>query len=122
MPSHPDIKHPDTTDAMTPTSIMEYLSPLPQSEPLSVAAQRLSLRRRLQPQLQQLCTDFFHEVDDFLFASGPQGQFADDCVYLKAMRELRAKQRLFEETLQRAWFRACSQATPGPRQQVMGGG
>ncbi len=91
---------------MTPTSIMENLSSLPQSEPLSVAALRLSLRRSLQPQLQQLCTDFFDEVDDFLFASGPQGQFADDCVYLKAMRELRAKQRLFEETLQRAWFRS----------------
>jgi len=91
---------------MTPTSIMENLSSLPQSEPLSVAALRLSLRRSLQPQLQQLCTDFFDEVDDFLFASGPQGQFAGDCVYLKAMRELRAKQRLFEETLQRVWFRS----------------
>ena len=116
MPSHSDTTHPDTTDldttdpdttdAMIPTSIMENLSSLPQSEPLSVAALRLSLRRSLQPQLQQLCTDFFDEVDDFLFASGPQGQFADDCVYLKAMRELRAKQRLFEETLQRAWFRS----------------
>ncbi len=111
MPSHPDTTHPDTTDpdttdAMTPTSIMENLSSLPQSEPPSVAALRLSLRRSLQSQLQQLCTDFFDEVDDFLFASGPQGQFADDCVYMKAMRELRAKQRLFEETLQRAWFRS----------------
>ena len=91
---------------MTPTSIMENLSSLPQSAPQSVAAVRLSLRRSLRSQLRQLCIDFFDEVDDFLFASGRQGQFADDCVYLKAMRELRAKQKLFEETLQRAWFQS----------------
>ena len=112
MPFHPDTIHPDTThpdtteDAMTPTSIMQNHSSLSQSEPLSVAALRLSLRRALQPRLQQLCSDFFDEVDDFLFASGRQGQFAEDCIYLQAMRELRAKQGLFEETLVRAWSRS----------------
>ena len=105
--THPDTTHPDTAeDAMTPTSIMQNHSSLSQSEPLSVAALRLSLRRALQPRLQQLCSDFFDEVDDFLFASGRQGQFAEDCIYLQAMRELRAKQRLFEETLFRAWSRS----------------
>lgn len=113
MPCHPNTTHPDTTDAMTPTSIMENHSLLSQSVPLPVAAVRLSLRRSLQPQLQQLCTDFFDEVDDFLFAGGRQGQFAYDCIYLKAMRELRAKQRLFEEALLRDWSQSLKSGGSG---------
>lgn len=108
---------------MTPTSIVENLSSLPKSEPLSVAAVRMALQRSLLSKLQQLCIDFFDEVDDFLFASGRQGQFTDDCVYLKSMRELRAKQGLFEETLQRAWCLSLKSgesriplAEDGPRQ------
>ena len=58
---------------------------------------RWSIRQRLRKQLSQLSSDFFDGVDDHLFASGQQGQFADDSGYLKAMRELRAKQSLFEE-------------------------
>ena len=91
---------------MTPTSIMENLSSLSQSAPPSVAAVRLSLRRSLRSQFRQMCIAFFDAVDECSFACGRQGKFADDCVYLKAMRELRAKQKLFEETLQRAWFQS----------------
>ena len=84
---------------MTPGSINKNDSSTSAVEPMPVEKLRRSLRRRLHTQLQQLCTDFFDEVDDFLFASGRQGQFADDCVYLKSMRELRSRQKLFEETL-----------------------
>lgn len=58
---------------------------------------RWSLRQRLRKQLHVLSTDCFDEVDDFLFASGQKGQFADDSIYLRAMRELRARQAQFEE-------------------------
>lgn len=59
---------------------------------------RWSIRQRLRKQMLQLSHDFFDEVDDFLFSGGQQGQFAEDSVYLKSMREFRAKQGLFEET------------------------
>lgn len=59
---------------------------------------RWSIRQRLRKQMAQLTTDFFDEVDDFLFDSGKQGQLDEDCIYLNAMRELRTKQGLFEET------------------------
>ena len=58
---------------------------------------RWSLRQRSRKQMQLLCADFFDEVDDFLFSSGQHGPFADDCVYLTSMRELRTKQSLFED-------------------------
>ncbi len=58
---------------------------------------RWSMRQRLRKQMQLLCADLFDEVDDFLFSSGQRGQFADDRVYLKSMRELRTKQSLFED-------------------------
>ena len=53
---------------------------------------RWSLRQRLRKQMQVLCSDFFDETDDFLFGSGQKGQFADDSIYLNAMRELRTRQ------------------------------
>lgn len=58
---------------------------------------RWSLRQRYRKQLHLLSTDFFDEVDDFLFSSGRGGQLTNDGAYLKSMRELRAKQALFEE-------------------------
>lgn len=47
--------------------------------------------------LEKLSAEFFDAVDDFLFLSGTKGQFADDSSYLRGMREMRAKQSLFEE-------------------------
>lgn len=58
---------------------------------------RWSLRQRLRKQMQVLCSDFFDETDDFLFGSGQKGQFADDSIYLNAMRELRTRQTHFED-------------------------
>lgn len=58
---------------------------------------RWSLRQRYRKQWQLLSTDFFDEVDDFLFSSGRSGQLADTGAYLKSMREVRARQALFEE-------------------------
>ncbi len=58
---------------------------------------RWSLRQRLRKQMQLLNGDFFDAVDDFLFSGGQQGQFGQGANYLDSMRELRAKQNLFEE-------------------------
>ncbi len=63
---------------------------------------RWSVRQRLRKQLNRLVADLFDEADDFLFRSGQKGQFSDDSVYLKSMRELRAKQTLFIETFHAA--------------------
>lgn len=84
---------------MSPISIIKHHTSFSEAVPRSAARLRSSLHQSVREQLQQLCTDFFDEVDDFLFASGQQGQFTDQGVYLKSMREFRAKQRLFEETL-----------------------
>ena len=59
---------------------------------------RWALRQRLCDQLRQLSGDFLDEVDDFLFTGGQRGQFGHDGSYLKAMREVRTKRDLFEET------------------------
>lgn len=58
---------------------------------------RWSLRQRLRKQMQLLNGDFFDAVDDFLFSSGQQGQLSNGANYINSMRELRAKQNLFEE-------------------------
>ncbi len=60
---------------------------------------RWSIRQRLRKQMQLLSADLFDAADDFIFSSGQQGQFGEHCNYLTAMRELRAKQKLFEENL-----------------------
>lgn len=57
-----------------------------------------ALRQRLRKQMNQLSGCFFDEVDDFIFEAGKQGQFAEGSDYLGSMREIRAKQVLFEET------------------------
>ena len=57
-----------------------------------------ALRQRLRKQMNQLADSFFDEVDDFVFEAGKQGQFAECSDYLGAMREIRAKQVLFEQT------------------------
>lgn len=58
---------------------------------------RSAVRARSRKQMEKLCEEFFDAVDDFLFQSGTNGQFAQDSSYLKAMRELRAKQSVFVE-------------------------
>jgi len=59
---------------------------------------RWSLNQRLCEQMRLLNSNFFDEVDDFLFTGGQHGQFIQDSVCLKSMREIRAKQELFEQT------------------------
>ena len=56
-----------------------------------------ALKQRLRKQMNQLSSGFFDEVDDFVFEAGKQGQFTASSDYLNAMREIRAKQVLFEE-------------------------
>ncbi len=60
---------------------------------------RSSMAMRLRGQLQHLSTEFFDEVDDYFFAHGTQNSLGDDSDFLEAMREFRAKQRLFEDSL-----------------------
>jgi hypothetical protein len=57
-----------------------------------------ALRQRLRKQMNQLSGSFFDEVDDFVFEAGKNGQFTAGSDYLSAMREIRTKQVLFEET------------------------
>ena len=57
-----------------------------------------ALRQRLRKQMNQLSGCFFDEVGDFIFGAGKQGRLAGGSDYLGAMREIRAKQVLFEET------------------------
>ena len=60
---------------------------------------RWSIRQRLRKQMKSLSADLFEAVDDFLFSSGQQGQIGESGNYLTAMRELRTKQKAFEESL-----------------------
>ena len=65
---------------------------------------RWSILQRLRKQIVRLNGSFFDELDDFLFSNGQQGQLSEDRVYLKAMREFRAKQALFEKILLSSMF------------------
>lgn len=56
-----------------------------------------TIRECARRELEKLSAEFFDAVDDFLFLSGTNGQFVEDSTYLRAMREMRAKQSLFEE-------------------------
>lgn len=65
-------------------------------------AQR-SLEKATVEQIQVLSTNFFDEVDDFLFRSGQQGYFAANATCLKAMREFRTKKKYFEDSFSRSF-------------------
>lgn len=82
---------------MTLTSQISKLSFLQSDDPVSLEKVRWSIRQRMRKQMSQLTTDLFDAADDFLFSSGQKGQFGDGSTYLGAMRELRAKQKLFED-------------------------
>ncbi|NKB34199.1 MAG: DUF1631 family protein [Pseudomonadales bacterium] len=83
---------------MAIASDFKYVTLIESDDTVRLEKIRWSIRQRLRKQMLQLSADFFDEVDDFLFSGGQQGQFAKDSVYLKSMREIRAKQSLFEET------------------------
>ena len=83
---------------MTAASDLKRVTTIESVDTVRVEKIRWSIRQRLRKHMLQLSSDFFDELDDFLFAGGQKGQFAEDSVYLKAMREFRAKQGLFEET------------------------
>lgn len=72
-----------------------------------------ALRQRLRKQMNQLSHSFFDEVDDFVFEAGKLGQLAEGCDYLSAMREIRAKQVLFEESFLDTAYKKLERARPG---------
>ncbi len=82
---------------MAISSQISKLSFLRSNDPVILEKLRWSIRQRLRKQMSQLITDLFDAADDFLFSSGQKGQFGDGNTYLGAMRELRAKQKLFED-------------------------
>ncbi len=65
---------------------------------------RLSILQRQRKQMARLSSNFFDELDDFLFGNSQQSKLSEDSVNLKAMREFRAKQALFEKYLLGAVF------------------
>lgn len=80
---------------MAISSQISKLTFLRSDDPVSLEKVRWSIRQRLRKQMSQLITELFDAADDFLFSSGQKGQFGDG--YLGAMRELRAKQKIFED-------------------------
>ncbi|MCG8415335.1 MAG: DUF1631 domain-containing protein [Pseudomonadales bacterium] len=84
---------------MASTSEINQLTASERDDTVLLEKVRWSIRQRLRKQMQLLSADLFDAADDFIFSSGQQGQFGEQCNYLTAMRELRAKQKLFEEKL-----------------------
>lgn len=80
---------------------------------------RLAILQRLRKQMARLSASFFDELDDFLFGSGQQGKFSDDSMYLKAMREFRAKQTLFEDNFLSAVFDCVGKDDEGKAFQTL---
>ncbi|PCI81902.1 MAG: hypothetical protein COB20_01185 [SAR86 cluster bacterium] len=82
---------------MSIVSILNQATKLQSADTALIEKAGWALRRRLRKQMNQLSSSFFDEVDDFVFEAGKKGQFTASSDYLSAMREIRAKQVLFEE-------------------------
>lgn len=83
---------------MSIVSIVNEDSKLQSADTAQIEKAGWALRQRLRKQMNQLTGSFFDEVDDFIFEAGKKGQFTAGSDHLGAMREIRAKQVLFEET------------------------
>jgi len=83
---------------MSIVSLVDQATKFQSADKALVEKAAWALRQRLRKQMNQLTGSFFDEVDDFVFEAGKQGQLAEGSDYLGAMREIRAKQVLFEET------------------------
>ena len=82
---------------MSVVSMVNQATKLQSADKALIEKAGWALRQRLRKQMNQLSASFFDEVDDFVFEAGKQGQFTAGSDYLSAMREIRAKQVLFEE-------------------------
>lgn len=80
--------------------VTAFKKPVSHTAPNDVVVEKIrwSLKQRLRKQLQQLNLEFFDEVDDCFFSSSKQAHSDEENAYLKAMRELRCKQSLYEES------------------------
>ncbi len=83
---------------MSIVSILHQVTKIQPADSALVDKAAWALRQRLRKQMNQLSGSFFDEVDDFVFEAGKLGQFSEGSDYLGAMREIRAKQVLFEES------------------------
>ena len=82
---------------MSIVSMVNQATKLQSADNAQIEKAGWALRQRLRKQMNQLSNSFFDEVDDFIFEAGNKGQFSAGGDYLSAMREIRAKQVLFEE-------------------------
>lgn len=83
---------------MSIVSIVNQATKLQSTDTTLVEKAAWALRQRLRKQMNQLSGSFFDEVDDFIFEAGKLGQLSEGSDYLGAMREIRAKQVIFEES------------------------
>ncbi len=82
---------------MSLVSIVNQATQLQSADAALIEKAGWALRQRLRKQMNQLTGSFFDEVDDYIFEAGKHGQFKDGSDYLGSMREIRAKQVMFEE-------------------------
>jgi len=81
------------------TSELKRVSSPGNSDHIALEKVRWAIRQRIRKQLTQLSAELFDTADDFLFSGAQNGQLGENCNSLSAMRELRAKQKIFEELL-----------------------
>ena len=81
------------------TSEFKKVSSAGNSDHIALEKVRWAIRQRIRKQLTQLSAELFDTADDFLFSGAQNGQLGENCNSLSAMRELRAKQKIFEELL-----------------------
>jgi Protein of unknown function (DUF1631) len=93
-------------------SMVDQATKLQSADAALIEKAAWALRQRLRKQMNQLSGSFFDEVDDFVFEAGKQGQLGGGKDYLGAMREIRAKQVLFEETFLDAATSNLEQGNP----------
>ena len=92
------------------TSEFKKISLAGNSDYTALGKVRWAIRQRIRKQLTQLSAELFDTADDFLFSGAQNGQLGENCNSLSAMRELRAKQKIFEELLFDATLREIKAA------------
>lgn len=92
------------------TSELKKVSSPGNSDHIALEKVRWAIRQRIRKQLIQLSAELFDTADDFLFSGAQNGQLGENCNSLSAMRELRAKQKIFEELLFDATMREIKAA------------
>ena len=83
---------------MSIVSMVNQATKHPSADTEQIEKAGWALKQRLRKQMNQLSGSFFDKVKNFVFEAGQKGQFTAGSDYLSTMREIRAKQVVFEET------------------------